>query len=100
MIIRFRGCKCRRQCLRFVQNKVFINYVSFTMSVMSRSDLEYVRRWATSKLISCGDQAQSPFLVLRNSLDEMLAKRDCDSARDCNDANINAQSFRADPRTC
>jgi len=41
---------------------------------MSQADLAYVREWAKSKLESCEDRAGSPYLVLINSLNGVLAK--------------------------
>jgi len=45
---------------------------------MSRAHLEYVRAWATAKLSARDDDANSPFLALRDSLDSVLAGRGSD----------------------
>jgi len=43
---------------------------------MSRTDLEFIQKWAASKMASCGDQVETPYLVLRNSVDSIIAKMD------------------------
>lgn len=55
---------------------------------MSRAHLEYVRAWAASKLSAGADQTRSPYAALRESLDAVLANRECVAAGD--DTNLPA----------